>query len=147
MRALIIFISTACFSGYSPWAPGTAGSLVGIPLHLALSRLHPAVHLALLAALVILGMWSSTEAEKIFGQKDSGRIAVDEMVGMAVSLYLIRPDPLLIFLGFIIFRIFDIFKPIPSLERVRGGFGVMLDDLAAGIITNAILRLLVMRII
>jgi phosphatidylglycerophosphatase A len=93
--------------------------------------------------LSVVGSWSSHKCEKVWG-KDSKRIVVDEVFGMAVSMLFIPINYTTLVIGFILFRLFDIFKPlyIRKAEKFKGGIGVMADDLAAGIYANLILQLL-----
>jgi phosphatidylglycerophosphatase A len=141
MTTVIKFISTGGYSGYSPIAPGTAGSIVGIFIYIFIFRLNPPLYLLLIVFVVMIGVWSSGEAEEIFEKKDSQEIVIDEVAGMLISLFLLPHGFFIIFSGFLIFRIIDIVKPFYILEGLPHGFGVMMDDVAAGISTNLILRI------
>ena len=94
--------------------------------------------------LSILGSWSSQECEKIWGA-DSNRIVVDEVFGMSISLLFLPINNKTVVIGFVLFRLFDIIKPfyIRRLEKIKGGIGVMADDLAAGVYANIVLQLFV----
>ena len=136
-------LATAAGAGYAPIAPGTFGSAVGVALYALLSVLHPLLFALTLTALLFVGIWAADEAAHVFGTVDDGRIVIDELVGQLLAL-----SPLLIFAGaganrslallgagFVLFRIFDIWKPGPASwaeRRFTGGAGVMLDDVAAG---------------
>jgi phosphatidylglycerophosphatase A len=136
-------LATAGGAGYAPVAPGTFGSAVGVVLFVILSALHPLLFILTTAALLALGIWASDRAEHFFGRKDDGRIVIDEVVGQLIAL-----APLLFFAnlagthllallgaGFLLFRLFDIWKPGPvawAERRFEGGAGVMFDDVAAG---------------
>jgi len=136
-------LATAGGVGYAPIAPGTFGSALGVGLFVALSGLHPLLFALTALTLLALGTWAADYAEHFFGRKDDGRIVIDEVVGQLIAL-----APLLCFAGlggtrslallgagFLLFRLFDIWKPGPvrwAERRFRGGAGVMLDDVAAG---------------
>lgn len=151
MRRLILFIATGAGSGYVPGAPGTAGAAVGTLLFLLGLRALPApLYLLTLAAAIALAVWASEEAIPIFGSKDPRQVTIDEVVGVLTTLALLpratspANDHLLVFLGFLFFRIFDILKPPPvrNIERAApGGLGIVLDDVAAGVYANLSLRI------
>jgi phosphatidylglycerophosphatase A len=138
--------ATGFGSGYAPLAPGTAGTLVGIPLYLVFSVMSWPLWLITVAAFTCLAWHVSGEAEKLFGQKDAKCIVIDEIAGLQWTLFLITPTALHVALGFILFRLFDIVKPFPARlfqERLPGGYGVVGDDLAAALYANLALQLLV----
>ena len=142
-KTVIKLIATGLGSGYSPFAPGTAGTLVAIPLYLALSTLSWPLYLASVSLLTLLAVYASGEAERIFDRKDSPRIVIDEIVGFLWSLFLVGPTAGRIAAAFFLFRIFDILKPPPARccqDRLPGGWGVVMDDVAAGIWANAALQ-------
>jgi len=136
-------LATAGGVGYGPIAPGTFGSALGVALFVVLSALHPLLFALTTATLLALGTWAADRAEIFFGQKDDRRIVIDEVVGQLIAL-----APLLCFAdragvtslallgsGFLLFRLFDIWKPGPigwAERRFAGGAGVMLDDVVAG---------------
>ena len=139
-----MFIATGCYSGYLPKVPGTWGSVVGLALFFLLHKLSIPVYLAVTAATFLLGIFAAGEAEKIMDYKDPGLVVIDEIVGMLITMIAAPAAPLVMVLGFIIFRIFDILKPFPiSLidQRLHGGIGIMLDDIIAGIYSLIILQL------
>ena len=140
---LIKFIASGAYSGYSPIAPGTAGSAVGILIYLLAFSLQLSAfsYLLLTISIVLIGIWVSGKAEYIFKRKDSQKIVIDEIAGMLISLFMLPHGFWILLSGFIIFRIIDISKPFYILERLPKGFGVMMDDVAAGIATNLILRI------
>lgn len=134
-------LATGFLSGYFPVGPGTVGSLLGLLILLFVPIIQN--HL-LIASLVILfvGIWVSTVIEASDG-KDASIINIDEICGMWISLLFLPLTPFWIpLLGFLFFRIFDIWKPYPinKLQDIKGGWGVMLDDVAAGILANLLLR-------
>jgi len=140
----VMFLATGGFVGNIPVAPGTFGSLLGIPLCYALSKV--GLPLAVLGAvgLIAVAIWIAQLAETITNQKDPGRIVIDEIAGMVVTLIGVPFHLTSVVTGFFIFRALDILKPFPIrlLERrVSGGAGVVLDDVAAGIFSNILVRL------
>ncbi len=142
-KTVVKLIATGLGSGYSPIAPGTAGTLVGIPLYLALSSLSQPLYLVSVSILTLLAVYASGEAERIFDRKDSPRIVIDEIVGFLWSLALVGPTAGRIVAAFFLFRIFDILKPQPARwcqDRLPGGWAVVMDDVAAGIWANAVLQ-------
>lgn len=145
MRAVKVLFLTGLGSGLIPFAPGTFGSLVGVLLYVAILAKLPKL-LALLAFAVVF-FWAvrlSNESRSLFGEEDSSRIVIDEILGMWVALW---GNPLSLWCvvdGFLLFRFFDIYKPelLRKLERLPGGWGVVLDDVAAGVLANIVLRLM-----
>jgi phosphatidylglycerophosphatase A len=142
---LAVFIATAGYSGYFPFAPGTVGSAVGLLVYLLVWwSQSPVVEVGLIVALFAVGVWAGTTAERYFGGVDPGPIVLDEVVGMLITLAFIPVGLSGALAGFVLFRIFDIIKPFPAgrLEALHGGFGVMADDAMAAIYANLSLRLL-----
>jgi len=140
-----MFIATGFYSGYLPKAPGTWGSLVGLLLFFLLHTLNLQIYLAVVAAIFIIGTFAAGEAEKIMDRKDPGLGVIDEIVGILITMIAIPATPLAMALGFILFRIFDIWKPFPIRlidQRFHGGLGIMLDDIVAGIFSLVILQIL-----
>lgn len=140
---IIKFIATGFYSGYSPIAPGTAGSAVGLLIYLlAVScQLSAIGYLCVVLSILAVGIWTSGRAEEIFKKRDSRKIVIDEISGMLISLFMLPHGFWIVLSGFIIFRIIDISKPFYILERLPNGFGIMMDDVAAGIATNLILQI------
>ena len=142
MSRLYKLIASVFYIGYLPVAPGSFGSLAALFLYYFLKGSPIALGIAIVACF-LLGLLSAGKAEKLFGGKDSDEIIIDEFTGMLVSLYLLPPNMGYVVGAFLLFRFFDIVKPRPvdSLERLKGGLGVMADDLMAGLYTNLILQL------
>jgi phosphatidylglycerophosphatase A len=140
MRILVLALATGAGSGYAPFAPGTFGSLVGLALWWALWGLRPGAYAAACGAAIGAGIWAADRAERIFGKHDDGRITIDEVAGMLLSLAWLPDRPEVGGVGFALFRLFDIWKPFPArnAERLPGGVGVMADDLAAGLYANLV---------
>ncbi len=121
--------------GFAPFAPGTFGTLGAIPLYLALSRLSIGAYLAVTASLLVLGVWAAEQAGKYWGVADASPIVIDEVAGYLVTLALVPFSWQAVAAGFVLFRIFDVVKPWPAsaFDRMKNGFGVMMDDVAAGV--------------
>ena len=123
-------------SGYVPKLPGTAGTVVGIIPYLVMQHLPAHYYLALVALLFGIGIWFCGATARALDMHDHPGIVWDEIVGFLVTMFVAPPGWPWIVLGFVLFRLFDIWKPWPIrlLDRhVQGGFGIMADDLAAGI--------------
>lgn len=135
-------VATGFGSGYSPVAPGTAGSLVGLLLFWPLRRLPPALLLAVVAACFFLGTAAAAIVARRVGITDPGIVVVDEVVGMWVSLLFLPFTAGTAALGFVLFRVMDVWKPYPArqLEDLPGGWGIMFDDVMAGLYANLALR-------
>lgn len=121
--------------GYAPVAPGTVGTLGAIPLYLALSRLPPAGYVAVTAALLALAVAAATRAAAYWRVADASPIVVDEVVGFLVTMALVPFSWPALAAGFVAFRLFDVLKPWPAsaFDRMKSGFGVVMDDVAAGV--------------
>jgi phosphatidylglycerophosphatase A len=131
--------------GYSPVAPGTLGTLVAIPVYYFLSNISSPIYEITLIGFFFLSVWISENAEIFFGKKDDQRIVIDEMMGFLITMLWVPKTIRFIIIGFLLFRFFDILKPFPirRLERrLKGGFGVVLDDVMAGVYGNIILHFL-----
>jgi phosphatidylglycerophosphatase A len=149
LRRLGVFIATCAYVGYAPVVPGTFGSLVGLAVYVLTRRAgSPALDLAVIGVLLIVGLWSATEAEHHFGGIDPGPVVIDEVIGMLVTLALVPVGVAGAVVGFVVFRVLDVVKPWPArrLEHLPGGFGVVLDDVMAGIYGNLVM-LLLMRVV
>ena len=145
LNRIVVFLATGCYVGYSPLVPGTMGTLASIPLYLILSHLSPLYYMPILLGFIYIAIWASDGAEVLLQSKDCKHIVIDEMVGFLVAMFMIPPTMRNIILGFFLFRAFDIIKPFPIRtleERVRGGYGVVLDDILAGIYTNLVIHVL-----
>ena len=147
MRALIKLVSSTLYSGYSPVAPGTAGSLIGFGVYF-LVRDNPAAYVIVALIVISAGFLVSGRAEKIFGEKDSGKINIDELSGVLVALFLVKPVWIYTILAFVLFRLFDIIKipPTKALEKLPGSAGIMLDDIVAGLYANLVVQLIIVAL-
>lgn len=126
-------------AGYSPVASGTVGSLVAIPLVLLFLQMPVTTYLVTVITFTFMACWISDHAQLIYKEHDSHYIVIDEVVGMLFTFVGQEPHWLTIATGFILFRAFDIWKPWPCGyidKQVKGGLGVVLDDVMAGIYAN-----------
>ncbi|RLD97449.1 MAG: phosphatidylglycerophosphatase A [Aquificota bacterium] len=141
-RARLLFL-TGLGTGYSPWAPGTMGTLVGFLLYILLwHHFSWPLYTLFTILLLYLGIRESNHGAQFFGEEDSPHIVIDEIVGYLVTMLGIKYGFWPVVLGFLLFRIWDIWKPFYPLEDFPGGWGVMLDDLAAGVLANIMLRII-----
>ena len=137
------FLATGFGTGIARKAPGTFGTLVGIPLFLILQPLPLWLYCLITVVLFGAGIWICEQAARDLGVHDHPGIVWDEVVGYLVTMIGIPADWLWILIGFILFRVFDILKPWPIKlidQRVSGGFGIMLDDLIAALFSLLIMR-------
>ena len=141
MNRLAVFLATAGGAGYTPMAPGTAGSAVGVLLYLLTWKWTLTGQLALLLVISVLGVWASHQAARHFGREDPGPVVIDEVAGQLLTLICAGGSTVTLVLGFLLFRAFDIVKPWPArrFEDLPGGLGIMADDLMAGFYGRALL--------
>jgi phosphatidylglycerophosphatase A len=145
LKKFFLFLATGFGVGYSPVAPGTLGTLIAIPVYYFLSEIPSPLYEITLIAFFFLSVWISENAEIFFGKKDDQRIVIDEIMGFLITMLWVPKTIRFIIIGFFLFRVFDILKPFPirRLEkRLKGGFGVVLDDVAAGVYSNIILQII-----
>ena len=144
MRKLIV---TGCYFGFSPFAPGTAGTLPAVALYLLVAQTPcaEALNVALLLLFSALSIWLAPWAEAHWGKKDPKPFVLDEMAGYFMAILFLPTAPLLLkaTVGFFAARAMDVVKPFPArrLEALPGGWGILLDDLVASVYANAIARL------
>ncbi|MBU4259147.1 MAG: phosphatidylglycerophosphatase A [Proteobacteria bacterium] len=143
----VMVLATGCFAGYIPFAPGTFGSIVGLPLCFLLSKAKLSVAIPFILIFIFFAIWIANRAEKILIQKDPGCIVIDEIAGIMIAFLGLPFNTTSVVAGFVTFRFFDILKPFPIRyieRRLTGGVGVVADDLIAGVYSNIALRLLFM---
>jgi phosphatidylglycerophosphatase A len=143
MKWFCKLLATGFYTGYIPGAPGTAGTLIGVILYLGIHKLSWPCYLLIFIVLFLLGVYLSDRATNyFFKEKDSKRIVIDEIVGFLVAMFLVPFETRFIIAAFLVFRVFDILKPFPlrRLETLPGGWGVMGDDLLAGVYTNLLIQ-------
>ena len=144
MASFGLFLATGGYVGYAPVAPGTVGSVVGLVLLAGLRYAdRPFLELGVFVAVVVLGVWSSGVAEQHAGREDPGCVVIDEVAGMLLTMIGVPVTWPSVIVGFLAFRVFDIVKPFPAraAERLKGGTGIMADDLVAALYAAFSLRL------
>ena len=145
MTRLALLFASAGGVGLIPVAPGTWGSAVAVCLLVVVRQTAaPAVEALLLAVVLAGGVWSATMAERHYGRSDPGVIVIDEIAGMLIALFWIPVTWVGLLAGFAAFRVFDIVKPFPvgAAERLPSGWGVMADDVVAGLYAYVTVRVL-----
>jgi len=136
-------VATLGFVGYLPVAPGTWGTAVGL-IFVVFVPLSQTALLVIIASVILIGTIAADSAERLIGESDSGHIIIDEFVGFLVSVIFIPHTYGYLASAFLLFRFFDILKPFPirNLERtIKGGAGIMADDILAGFLTNVVLQI------
>jgi phosphatidylglycerophosphatase A len=143
LKSIASLIATFFYSGYAPVAPGTAGSAATVLVLWFLPPPGGVLWAVIITVLFIVGVWAADTEEKRLGKEDPSIVVIDEVVGMIVAVFLIPKTILWWGAAFLLFRLFDITKPWPcrQLENMHGGWGIMLDDLGAGIYTCLLLHL------
>lgn len=133
-------VATGGYLGYTPVAPGTAGSLIGL---LLLWPLEGLPHLLVTLLLGVGGVLVAGRAAELLGNPDPPAIIIDEIAGIAVATLLLPPHPLHRGIAFLLFRLFDTLKPFPTrrIERLPGGLGIVGDDLTAGLYSNLLIQI------
>ncbi len=137
------FIAVCGIAGYAPIAPGTFGSAVALPIDWALREFSPLwIHGLGIVAVTLLGVKAGSVVEKELRQKDPSMVVVDELAGMLITLFALPVSWMGVAVGFLLFRLFDIVKPYPcrKAEALPGGWGIMMDDVIAGVYANLVLR-------
>lgn len=144
MKRIAWVLATWFGCGHVPLAPGLAGTLGALPLYLLIRAYGPLVVLAVAATLTVIGVWAAGHVIARTGLKDPQVVVIDEVVGVLVTLSASKPTWTSVVLGVALFRLFDQWKPWPArqLESLHGGFGVVMDDVAAGVWGAAVLGLL-----
>lgn len=150
MKRLAEVVATVFYVGYAPIVPATFGAALGAIVFWFVIPQSVAVQLVVTVALIVLAVAASGKAEERYG-KDARKIVIDEVAGMFVSLCFLFPagsrrNPWILLAAFVAFRVFDVLKPFPAgrSQRLRGGWGVVADDVIAGIYANVAVRLLLM---
>ncbi|MFC1531913.1 phosphatidylglycerophosphatase A [Thermodesulfobacteriota bacterium] len=132
-------------AGLVPGAPGTFGSLAALPPVIIVNYLGIVYAIISLITLIPLAVWASDVSQRLLGRDDPREVVIDEVVGLLIAVFLLPLTWLNIILGFLLFRIFDIFKPFPIGmidKNIKGGIGIVLDDILAGIYANLCVRCL-----
>ncbi len=151
MKFIYKITATALGAGYSPFAPGTAGAIVGCIALWLLEKYNiisttntPLIFIGLILITTVMGIIATDKLEEEWG-KDPSKVVLDEVIGMWITMMFVPLSFLNVLIGFILFRFFDIAKPlgIRKLESLKGGVGVMADDMLAGIYANITLQILI----
>jgi phosphatidylglycerophosphatase A len=137
-------ISTFFYVGYLPLVPGTFGSLAGVVIFYLVGQ-EPVKVLLSAAVATVLGLAFSGRMEALTGKKDPGCVVIDEVSGMLIALSFLPPHNygiIIVVMTFLIFRLLDTTKPYPAnlFQKLRGGPGIMIDDIVAGLYTNLVLQ-------
>jgi len=140
------FIAFGFGVGAIPVAPGTFGTLVAIPMYYwLLSPLPVWLYISLVTVLFILACWLCDICSKEIGVHDHGGMVIDEIIGYFITMIAVPPEWKYMLAGFLLFRLFDIWKPWPinlADQHIKGGFGVMFDDLLAALVSCLCLHIL-----
>ncbi len=143
----ILFIATGFGLGRAPVAPGTFGTLAGLPLIGILAWLDKTVSAGaaglFLVIVILFSVWIAHRAEALMETKDPGAVVIDEMAGFCITMTLVPVTPVTLVAGFLAFRCFDILKPFPVCwfeDTFSGGAGIVLDDLMAGVLAAFLLK-------
>ncbi len=146
MKKLYILLGTVAGVGYIPFLPGTLGTMVGAAIYVIFSRFFPQTtsYIVMLAVFLVGGIWVSTRCNQYLEGDDSSSIVIDELVGFLITMFLVPFSLRFLLLGFVLFRVIDITKPfkIGKIEKFSGGWGIMGDDIAAGVLANLIIQAL-----
>ncbi|KTD53058.1 phosphatidylglycerophosphatase A [Legionella quinlivanii] len=140
------FIAFGFGSGLAPVAPGTWGTLAAFPIYLLMSTLSLPLYLLITLVFFILGVYVSNRVSADLGEHDYSGIVWDEVVGFLLTMALVPSKLAWMIIGFLLFRLFDIWKPWPITiadEKIKGGFGIMFDDVLAAVPAWIILQLLI----
>ena len=132
-------------SGCSPWAPGTFGTVVAIPVYLLLNTTPLWLYLSVTLIMFLVGIWLCDKTTRKLGVHDHKGIVWDEIVGYLITMIAAPEGWLWVIIGFVLFRLFDILKPWPisvADKQLKGGFGIMIDDVLAGIAAFVILHII-----
>ena len=142
----VVLLAVGFGSGLAPRAPGTAGTVLAVPLYLLMQPLPLVTYLLITTCLFIAGIWICTYAAEKLGVHDHPSIVIDEIVGYLISMIAAPAGWLPVLVGFVLFRFLDALKPWPISwfdRNVNGGLGIMLDDVIAGVISMALIQGLV----
>ena len=141
----IKLFASALFSGYSPIASGTVGSIVALAFYFIPGFESPWILGITTGLFFFVGCRTADKMERYYGH-DPSEVTIDEVVGMWISLFLLPKKIFVVIAAFFLFRIFDIIKPFPArkFDDMHGGFGIMMDDVIAGMYTNIILQLAIL---
>ena len=142
MKRFAKIIATFFGVGYLPVMPGTWGSLAGLLVYVIFLKTNLSLHVLSFSIALILGFIASKDSQAMFGKKDPGVIVIDEVAGILLVFIFVPFSALNLIFGFFLFRLFDTLKPAPagSFEKLPGSYGIMLDDIIAGVYSNICLQ-------
>ena len=146
INRICVVLSTFFGVGFVPGAPGTAGTLAAVGVVYLLGFAGGAVFYSIFTlGLILVSFIAAGRSAAILKSEDPPEVVIDEVCGFLVCMLFITPDPLNLAVGFFLFRFFDIAKPFPvrSAERLPGGYGIVMDDVLAGVYGNLCLQVLV----
>lgn len=142
-------LATGIYSGKSPWAPGTMGTVVAVPfVWFCVSRFSPIAYMVFAFALILFSIYVAEWYERAKGVHDNQEIVIDEIAGYFVAMVWLPLTWQAFLFAFVLFRLFDALKPFPIDvvdRKVQGGFGVVLDDVLAGLLTNIVLQIIFVK--
>jgi len=148
LKYTALAISSGLGVGYSPYAPGTCASVLGLFIFFFttyfLNQPSLLFQISCAICLTIIGIIISDMTSRLLNVKDPSIVVIDEITGIVITLIGHEPDPLHLLTGLVLFRILDIFKPFPirQMESLKGGIGIMADDIMAGLLANILLRII-----
>jgi len=143
---LKLFFASGFLTGYFPIASGTVGSFLAILIYLFIPGFsEPYILVIFILIFLIIGIYTSDFAEKVYGF-DPPEVVIDEIVGMWITMLFVPKTFVLSAIGFLLFRVFDIIKPFPAKQsqQIKGGLGIMIDDLIAGFYSLIILHIILL---
>ena len=143
-NSLAKLIATFFYLGYFPFASGSFASIFGAALALFLSRV-PVVYVMVFLIITVLGFYAGGRVEKMVEEKDPSCVVIDEVSGSLIAFFMLPTTPSVAISAFFLFRAFDMFKIYPAnkFEELKGGTGIMMDDIVAGIYTNLVMQIAV----
>jgi phosphatidylglycerophosphatase A len=144
-KSVVLFAATGFGSGFVPVMPGTAGTAAGVALFFILSPLSLSLYLLTTVSFIFIAIWNAHQAALYLQAKDPPQVVIDEIAGYLVTMASFPFTWQYAAAGFVLFRVFDITKPFPAgwFDRnVAGGYGIVLDDVAAGIYANIVLQII-----
>lgn len=138
-------LGSGFFTGYIPFASGTFGSLAGLIIYFIPGFEQPLILIPAIVVFSIYGIYAGSRFEKVYG-KDPPQCTIDEIVGMWISLLFLPKILWISLMTFLLWRLFDIVKPFPArrLEELKGGFGIMIDDIISGVYVLIIVHLFIL---
>jgi len=143
LEKLAVCLSSWCGAGLMPGIPGTFGTLAALPLVVFIGILPGLCRVLFLLIVIIVAVWASGLCGRLMGRDDPREVVIDEVAGFVLAVFQLPISWMTLCLGFILFRVFDILKPFPigRMEKIRGGTGIVMDDLMAGVYANLCIRI------